>query len=428
MATTKWHHYLQGHHFIIKTDHQSLKYLLEQRLSTMLQQKWIAKLLGIDYKIVYKKTTENRVVDALSRLPETNNKDQVHSISIAQLHWLQEVVNIYDQDVYAQEIITQLSTGDEDNSHWQYVQGLLKHQGKIYVGISGDIRRKLIHELHDGVVGGHSGQEATLRRIKQFFFWPAMKNEVTQYIQECDTCQRVKTGHQFPRGLLQPLPVPNQIWEDISIEFIEGLPKSLHKDCIMVVIDRFTKVGHFIALTHPFTATPVAQLFLDNIFKLHDMSRSIVSYRDKIFTSLFWKELLTGLGTQLCMSSAYHPHIDGKTERLNRCLGHYLRAMESSRPKNWCKWLPLAQWWYNTTYHSAINRSPYEALYGVCPRQICIPTEHRSKVDVVAEFQIQRETMNKVLQEDIQVAQHKYNTMQIKREVRLNSRWVILFF
>lgn len=266
----------------------------------------------------------------------------------------------------------------------------------------------MLQELHDGVLGGHSGQETALKRIKQFFFWPALKNDVTLYVQECDTCQRVKTGNQFPGGLLQPLPVPTQIWEDISIDFVEGLPRSYNKDCIMVVIDRFTKVGHFLALTHPFTTAQVAQLFMDNIFKLHGMPKSIVSDRDKIFTSLFWKELFNSLGTQLRTSSAYHPQTDGQTECLNRCLEHYLRAMASSRPKQWYKWLPLAQWWYNTTYHSAIHRSPYEALYGVCPRQICIPSDHRSSVDVVAEFQVQREAMNKVLQDAIHTAQHKY--------------------
>lgn len=369
------------------------------------------------------------MADALSRLPETNNKAQLNSISAAQLNWLQDVVASYDDDQFAQGVITKLSTGEVTGDQWQYVQGLLKYEGKIYVGNKGSMRHKLLQELHDGVMGGHSGQDATLRRVKQFFFWPAMKNDVTRYVQECDTCQRVKTGHQFPGGLLQPLPVPTQIWEEISIDFVEGLPKSNNKDCIMVVVDRFTKVGHFLALTHPFTAAQVAQLFMDNIFKLHGMPISIVSDRDRIFTSVFWKELFNSMGTNLRMSSAYHPQTDGQTERLNRRLEHYLRAMVGTRPKNWSKWLPLAQWWYNTTYHSAIHRSPYEALYGVCPRQICIPSDHRSQVDVVAEFQVQREAMNKVLQEAIQTAQHKYKQYADtkRREVEFQVRDFVFF-
>lgn len=162
---------------------------------------------------------------------------------------------------------------------------------------------------------------------------------------------------------------------------------------------------------------------------MHGMPKSIVSDRDKIFTSQFWKELFNSVGTQLQMSSAYHPQSDGQTERLNRCLEQYLIAMASSRPKNWYKWLPLAQWWYNTTYHSAIRRSPYEALYGVRPRQICLPADHRSTLDLVEEFQIQREAMNKVLQEAIKVAQHKYKHFADtkRREVEFQiGDWVFL--
>lgn len=113
----------------------------------------------------------------------------------------------------------------------------------------------------------------------------------------------------------------------------------------MVVIERFSKMGHFVPLSHPYTATQVAQLFMDTIYKLHGMPNTIVSDRDKTFTSSFSKELFTAAGTKLQLSTAYHPQSDGQTERLNRCLEQYLRAMTSSRLKQWSKWLPLAEWW-----------------------------------------------------------------------------------
>lgn len=362
----------------------------------MLQQKWLAKLLGMNYEIVYKKGKNNKVADALSRLPEVNGDVQLNAISSVQCHWLHEVTNSYNQDSCAQNAINNLIAGAQNHTAWQLQQWVLKYHGKIYVGSQGEIRDKILRELHDGTAGGHSGHEATLRRVQQFFYWSTIKRDVVKYVHECDICQRIKTGNQFPGGLLQPLPVPTQIWEDIPLDFVEGLPKSHSKDCIMVVVDMFTKVGHFIALTHPFNAAQVAQIFLDNIYKLHGMPKSIVSDRDKLFISQFWIELFNSLGTQLKLSTAYHPQSDGQTERLNRCLEQYLRAMASSRPKNWSRWLPLVQWWYNTTYHSAIRRSPYEALYGVRQRQICIPADHRSNVDLMEDFQIQREAMNKV--------------------------------
>lgn len=128
-------------------------------------------------------------------------------------------------------------------------------------------------------------------------------------------------------GLLQPLPVPSRAWEHITMDFIEGLPKSGGKEVIFVVVDRFTKYAHFIALSHPYMASQIAQLFLDNICKLHGNPISITSDRDPVFTSLFWKELFKGLGVQIKLSSAYHPQTNGQMERLNKCLEGYLRCI-----------------------------------------------------------------------------------------------------
>lgn len=199
------------------------------------------------------------------------------------------------------------------------------------------------------------------------------------------------------------------------MDFVEGLPKSSGKDCILVVIDRLTKSGHFIALSHPFSTTTIAQVFLDNIYKLHGMPLTIVTDRDKLFTSQFWKDLFRLVGTKLQLSTSYHPQTDGQTERLNRCLEQYLRAMTSQRPTNWANWLPLAEWWYNSTYNSAVKMSPFEALYGVKPRPICLSSTHLSPLDAIEKFQVNREAMDHVLRDAIQVAQNKYTQYANKK-------------
>ena len=134
-------------------------------------------------------------------------------------------------------------------------------------------------------------------------------------------------------GLLQPLPVPFAPWTVISLDFIEGLPMSNKKNVILVVVDKFTKYGHFIALAHPFTALQVAQAYMDQIYKLHGLPKSIISDRDKIFTSRLWQELFKLSDTQLLMSSSYHPQTDGQTERLNQCLEAFLHCTVHACPK-----------------------------------------------------------------------------------------------
>lgn len=141
-----------------------------------------------------------------------------------------------------------------------------------------------------------------------------MLTDVLQFVKGCDTCFRCKGEHYLSPGLLQPLPIPQQAWQHISMDFIEHLPKSKEKDTILIVLCRFTKCAHFIGISHPFSASIVAKVFLDTVFRLHGAPQSIVSDRDKLFTSLFWRDLFKCLGIQLAYSSAYHPQSDGQME------------------------------------------------------------------------------------------------------------------
>lgn len=211
-----------------------------------------------------------------------------------------------------------------------------------------DIRVQLIQAMHTSPLGGHSVQTACYQPLRLLFYWPLLKQDVNTFINSCEICQRSKDEHVKYPGLLQPLPIPQQAWKHISMDFIEKLPVSDGMDTILVVIDRFTKYAHFIALAHPFSALSVAQIFLDQIYKLHGLPDAIVSDRDRIFLSHFWQALFKILGISLHLSTAYHPQSDGQTERLNQCLETYLRCFASDKPSTWRSWVSMAEWWYNT--------------------------------------------------------------------------------
>lgn len=224
--------------------------------------------------------------------------------------------------------------------------------------------------MHNSELGGHSGHRATYQRVKLLFHWPGMKQFIVDYIKQCPTCQINKPEHSKYPGLLQPLPVPDFAWCHISMDFVEGLPTSQSKNMILVVVDRFTKYGHFIPLQHPITVHTVVQAFTDNIFKLHGLPSVIVTDRDTIFTSHLWQALFKKLGIKLHMSTSYHPQSDGQTERVNQCLENYLRCMVFLQPKKWMNWLSLAEWWYNTSYHTSLKMTPFQALYNRPPNMI----------------------------------------------------------
>lgn len=193
------------------------------------------------------------------------------------------------------------------SGHYTLTKGIIYFKSRIWVGNAPDIQHQILFALHNSAVGGHSGYEATYSRVKRLFAWPHLKQSVKDYVAQCVVWQQAKTEKIASPELLSPLPIPDGSWQTLTMDFIEGLPKSKSFNCILVVVDKFTKYAHFLPLSHPFTALEVATLFMNNIFKLHGLPQAIVSDRDKIFTSNLWKELFKLLGTQLHMSSAYHP-------------------------------------------------------------------------------------------------------------------------
>ena len=169
-----------------------------------------------------------------------------------------------------------------------------------------------------------------------------MEQQIKEFVLNCRICQQAKVENKLPTGLLQPLPIPSQIWEEISMDFITALPPVGAYTVIMVVVDRLSKFAHFIPLKADYSSKQVAEAFINHIIKLHSFPKSIVSYRDKVFMSQFWQQLFKMQGTTLSMSSAYHPQSDGQSEVVNKTLEMYLRCFCFDNPKSWLKMLPWA--------------------------------------------------------------------------------------
>jgi hypothetical protein len=248
-ALKRWRHYFLGGKLIIRSNHQSLKFITDQRVSEGIQHKLMLKLLEHDYAVEYRKGSTNRAVDALSR-----QYSSINTISVVQPKWLQEISESYVSDPVTAALVQQYTiTPPEPASNHTFHQGILRYQGRIMIGSNKAIQDNIFLALHCSAIGGHSGMRATYQRIKCLFHWPGLKQWVQTKVAACPVCQRSKHENCKYPGLLDPLPIPDMAWTHISMDFIEGLPKSNGKDVILVVVDRLTKYAHFIALSHPYT-------------------------------------------------------------------------------------------------------------------------------------------------------------------------------
>ncbi|WVZ93174.1 hypothetical protein U9M48_039176 [Paspalum notatum var. saurae] len=278
--------------FIIKTDHKSLAYLMEQNLQSDLQRKAMARLMGFKFRIVYNKGKNNVAANTLSRI---NHLMVLQAVSTVTPAWIQEVLNSYTTNSRAQVLLSQLALASPNAE-----------------GFSLEL--------------GHSGINNTFYKVKKLFHWKGMKLHVEEFIKQCAICQQAKHSLHHTPGLLQQLPIPTNVWQDISIDFVEGLPKSEGYNAILVVVDRLTKFAHFIAIKHPYTATGIARIILDQV-------ELFVSDRDSIFLSYFWQELFKLYDVKLHLSTAYHLQTDRQTERVNQILEMYLRCAIHDNPK-----------------------------------------------------------------------------------------------
>ncbi|KAL0560774.1 hypothetical protein IC582_001187 [Cucumis melo] len=413
LAVQRWRPYLLGNRFIVRTDQKSLKFLLEQRVVQPQYQRWLAKLLGYTFDVEYKPGVENKAADALSRITPTV---QMCTITVPVSLDLQIIKEEVEKDTKLMKIIAEMNGNMTlQDSKFKIHNGMLKYKDRLVISQTSKLIPQILHSYHDSAVGGHSGFLRTYKRISGELYWQGMKAVVKKYCAECLICQQNKTLCLSPAGLLLPLNIPTLIWNDISMDFVEGLPKAAGFEVIFVVVDRLSKYGHFIPLKHPYSAKTVAELFVKEVVRLHGFPASIVSDRDRVFLSNFWKEMFRLAGTKLNRSSAYHPQSDGQTEVVNRGVEVYLRCFCNDKPKEWVKWITWAEYWYNTTFQKALGMTPFQVVYGRKPPPLLSYGTQVTPNVTLDEQLKERDEMILSLRENLRLAQEQMKKYADKR-------------
>lgn len=362
-ALKTWRYYLDGSHFIVYTDHATLQHFPTQPKLTRRQARWMELLQEYNFTFKYKKGSDNVVPDALSRRPDHRdielNQLTVHLDSRLR----QRLIDGYLEDTRLKPIYESCLQGSS-TTKFCLVDGVLcttrKNVLVVCIPTNSDLRLSLLHDAHDSAIAGHFGFEKTYDALRSRFFWPSMAKDARRYVQTCEACQRNKPSNLPPAGLLQPLPIPDRPWHTVTMDFIGPLPKTPRGyDCITVFVDKLTKLVHFAPSHSTDTASQVARIFFDHVFRLHGMPTTIVSDRDAKFTSHFWKELHRLLDVKLAMSTAFHPQTDGQTERANRTLITMLRAFVDQRQTNWDICLSAAEFATNNATNASTGVSPF---------------------------------------------------------------------
>lgn len=355
-AIKHWRHYLFHKEFVLFTDHDSLIHIRTYDKVSHKHGRWLEFLEKFTFVVKHKTGVSNRVADALSR---RSNLLVSMRVDVPGLDAIREQLAI---DPYFSVVLQGVQSGLKPD--------FLLHDGFLFKGNQlcipdSSLRLKIIKELHGE---GHVGRDRTLQLVQASYFWPTMRKEVEQYVKRCRICQ-VSKGTATNAGLYMPLPVPLQPWVDISMDFVLGLPRTQRgNDSIFVVVDRFSKMVHFIACKKTTDAINVAQLFFRDVYRLHGLPSSIVSDRDTRFLSHFWRSLWKMVNTQLNFSSAYHPQTDGQTEVVNRSLGNLLRCLVGDHVKAWDQKLSQAEFAHNHVVNRSTGFSPFQVVYSAQPR------------------------------------------------------------
>ena len=365
------------------SDHKNLTTFTTTKVLNRRQVRWSEMLGQYKFKIVYTPGKDNGRADALSRRSDIAGTKTINNSSILKV-----------QD-------------DGSLGPAKYINNLAM---KIGIDVPEELQEQIIRQHHDDPVHGHPGVSRTMELVQRNYQFKNMKDKVSAYIKKCADCQKNKHSTHAPYGDMQPMELPTEPWTDISMDFVTGLPLSkdpvtgLAYDAIMVIVDRFTKYAMMLPFRRDYTAVQLAHVLKDRLIRYHGIPKSIISDRDKLFTSNYWTTLMAEIGTQRKLSTAYHPQTDGQTERTNRTMKTYLKIYSNPQQTNWASLLPMAQLAYNNKLSEATGKTPYFANHGRHPN-LFTRTLPSPKAEAAVQTAEEMKKIHKEMEERIQRAQ-----------------------
>jgi transposase InsO family protein len=322
----------------ILTDHQTLQYFTTSKKLSRRQARWAEKLADYHFEVRYRPGKQNEKADILSRIqqPGIQPKDQ-QGIIIPPERFVGTTIAVVDPPTLSPPLTPTL----------EQIQLM-----------------KIVHEEPASNHPGVRRMEYLLRDRR----WPTIRKDLERYVRNCATCRRIKSSTQKPQGLLHPLPIPTRRWQDISCDFVTGLPLSRGHTAILTVVDRLTKMRHFIPCTDKVTAKDTAQLFLDHVWKLHGLPDTVTSDRGPQFVSELWNEICKRLQIKVKLSTGYHPQTNGQSENGNKQIEQFLRGYVNYYQDDWASWLAVGEFALNRGLSTATGMAPFFANYGWFPR------------------------------------------------------------
>ena len=435
-ALLEWKHYLLGETGTrVFTDHRPLVHVHSQKDLNPRQIRWLEKVAPFDVSIEYITGKKNVLADLLSRPPQAPDLVSVVEHVGSELQPSSEVgrkvLEGYKKDAFVlslkkclkqlpvPKVYNQLNVDcvKEMDSGLLYYADPVSKQMRLIVPDDSALKEQLCELHHTPVTSGHPGRDKMLKDMVRYYYWPKMAEDVAEFCKKCQTCQFIKGQNKVKQGLLQPLPIPDQAWDEVSMDFVVKLPTTkTGNNTIVVIVDRFTKWAYFIATkSPPLDAAKVAELFLAHVYRNHGMPKRIVSDRDSRFTSDFWRELMKLVGTKALMSTAYHPQTDGMTERVNRILEDMIRCYCDEFLDDWDELLVPLELAYNDSYQSSTRFTPFYMNYGRHPR-----TPQSMIVGTATEPETSAGTYLKRLADSHRAAKYFMKVAQIRQSTNAN--------